>query len=221
MLTYNGSLVFNTPLSDQECKFLNNWQKLLKNVYEQQSQTSDKQEKANIALQINEAIGIDLTKDQLWTIMFAYNPLISFTNDRILIKGWHKKGQLREALLSYEHLFIGDNPIFTNFLYQDLNFIKKHTFTGIVQAAKYSDKAHNKEWCYLFEQDYVASIDCESKEKYLKNPTIYELDIKKDSFIDKLTKYFPKEFIYYAKIKQLTHDSVHVAKTIHTPRKKI
>jgi hypothetical protein len=195
MLTYSGFLTFDCPLTDHECDFLNEWQNLLNDTYQQREQQRSIQEKDIISQPINDFLGINLDQHQLWTIFWGYNPLISFTKEGINIEGSTTKGQLREALLSYEFLFLGEQPIFKNTIYEQASFLTQHNFEGYIQSKK-----KNRQWCYLIEKNSMYSVNAKTIEQYLTNPEKFPKTLKEDTFSDKFNKYFSKEFIAYSNL---------------------
>ncbi len=203
MLKYNGKLFFNNPLNDKEVVFLNAWQKKLTDIYEKYSKSPSKDEKENISSQLDSFSGISLTKEQKWTIFFAMSPMIKFTNDYILVKGEHQKGNIREAILAYKHFFIGENPVIAECM--NFRFSSARQLNGIIECEKRQNDTQTK-WCYLFENNNVYSIDAINKKEYQKEPSNYEKILKEDTFKIKLEKYFPPIIAYASLKKQLTTD---------------
>ncbi len=203
MLKYNGKLFLNHSLTDEEVHFLNSWQKKLTDIYEKYNKASSKNEKEAISSELDSFSGISLTKEQKWTIFFAMSPMIKFTNKYILVKGEHKKGNIREAILAYNHFFLGENPIMAECM--NFRFSSQKQINGIIECEKTQNEETTK-WCYLFEDGQVYSIDATNKRDYQKNPYHYEKILKEDTFKVKLEKYFPPIIAYASLKKQLSTD---------------
>ena len=204
MLTYQGKLVFYPPLNNEEYLFFNKWQNLLNKIYNEQSLCSSKDEKNEVANQINTFLGSNLNDGQLWTITFAYSPHLTITHDEIVVDGTYKKGQLREALLAYEHFFIGKNPLLKNYLYEGLQFINEHKLIGQVEAQSYNNKDGYNQWCYIFTGQETYSVNTATIKKYNENPNRYPKDFKEDTLEKHILSYFSKQFHEYAKLNYIT-----------------
>ncbi len=202
MLKYNGKLFFDKPLNDEEVIFLNNWQNKLFEIYEKYSGTITKAEKEKVSSELDVFSGINLSKEQKWTIFFAMSPMIKFTNDYILVKGSHKKGNIREAILAYQHFFLGENPVIAECM--NFKFSSSKKIEGFIECKK---KKLNEEtsWCYLFENNQVYSVEVASKKIYDNHPSLFEKILKEDTFKVKLDKYFPP-IIAYANLKKLLNN---------------
>lgn len=204
MRTYQGKLVFSPPLNNEEFSFFNEWQQLLDKVYREQELYSTKDEKNEVAHQINLFLGANLNDGQLWTIMFAYSPHLTITQNEIVVDGTYKKGQLREALLAYQHFFMGENPILKNYLYDDLHFINQHTLNGAVEAQVYTKEDGYTQWCYIFTENETYSVNTATIKKYEEAPTRYPKDFKEDTLLKHIDRYFSEKFREYAKLNYIT-----------------
>jgi hypothetical protein len=204
MLKYNGKLFFDTPLTDDEVSFLNSWQQKLVDIYEKYSKAATKKEKEEISAELDTFSGISLSNEQKWTIFFAMSPMIKFTNKYISVKGAHKKGNIREAILSYQHFFLGENPVIAECM--NFKFGSAKTLTGIIECEKkqYEEKTN---WCYLFENNQIYSIDATNKKTFETTPQLYEKALKEDTFKVKLDKYFPPIIAYATLKKQLSTEN--------------
>jgi hypothetical protein len=144
-------------------------------------------------LNIQNFLGLPFNKDQLWTLNFCHNPLIKFETTGIKIDGDTYKGQLRESLLAYMHLFFSNDALLKKCI-PDLSFIKNHTFNGIIEGKKtgYTKdyKKISSAWCYIAKNSDIYSVDSKNKEDYLLNPSQFPKEIKEDTCLEKLNKYF-------------------------------
>lgn len=209
MLKYNGKLFFNKPLNDEEVFFLNDWQNKLTEIYEKYGKAVTKIEKEQISSELDSFSGINLNKEQKWTIFFAMSPMISFKSDYILIKGTNKKGNIREAILAYQHFFLGENPVMAECM--NFKFSEPREIQGIIECKKkkYDEETH---WCYLFENKQIYSIEVANKKLYDKNPDLFEKNLKEDTFKSKLDKYFPPIIAYATLKKQLNNQEANTTK---------
>lgn len=190
-LIYHGELKITPHLSEEEVNFLNTWQKSLCDKFSLLDQIKDDDLKSEYYENVKDFIGLPLDKKQLWVLHFSFNPLISFESDKIIIKGEHKKGQLRDALLIYQHFFFSDDSFLKKYL-PNLNFIKPHTFDGIIQSEKFSYASGHTQWCYIAEKSKIYSVNAKTIQEYLSNPKNYEKQEKIDKSDERINRYFPK-----------------------------
>lgn len=190
-LIYKGELEVIPPFSNEEVKFLNTWQNLLAKEFLKLDDIQDNDMKNQHYDNIKSFIGLPLDDKQLWVLEFSFNPLISFTNDKIIINGEHSKGQLRDALLIYQHFFFSEDAFLKKYL-PNLNFFNEHKFSGIIESEKYSYKTGHSKWCYLVENSEISSVNAHTIEEYWDNPTKYPKDLKEDKSWERINNYYPK-----------------------------
>lgn len=207
MLQYKGCLYFDKSLDSQELEFLSAWQSKLEELYKEYFSTSKKTEREEISLKLNTYCGINFDSYQRWAIFFAMSPMISFEHDKIVLEGKNKKGNLREALLAYKHFFLNDNAVLKECL--ELDYLKPHNFSGIIEGQKTVDGVATN-WCYLFENNQVYSIDAPNIEQYNLNPNKWDKIFKEDTFQDKLNKYFPP-LINYANTRKSIYEKINTS----------
>ena len=198
MLEYNGKLYFDKPLSEEELSFLRIWQNKLSEISSDYRKASSKDLKERISQQINSFSGINFNDNQRWVIFFGMSPMISFEKDYIELSGSSKKGNMREALLAYQHFFLGEDPVLKYCM--GLDFLKEHKFNGIIESSKYENGGVSN-WCYIVENDSIFSVDAPTIAEYQNNPKKWQKIEKKDTFYDKLILYFPP-LIKYAEVKK-------------------
>jgi hypothetical protein len=197
MLKYNGKFYFDKELSTKELEFLSEWQQKLTEIQSEYLNVTIS-EKEDVSKKINTYSSIDFDAKQRWAIFFGMSPMIYFHKDCIELKGQSKKGNMREALLAYHHFFLSENSVLTQCM--NLDFMKPHQFSGIVEAEKWS-KGIKSNWCYLSENSNISSISSPTINDYKKSPKKWIKIDKEDTFYDKLVLYFPP-LIEYAKIKK-------------------
>lgn len=190
-LIYEGVLEVTPPFSDEEVKFLNTWQNILAQQFLELDSVTDNDMKNKYYDSIKNFIGLPLDDKQLWVLHFSFNPLIRFEHDKIIIKGEHSKGQLRDALLIYQHFFFSEEPFLKKYL-PNLKFLNEHTFDGIIQSEKYSNKTGHTQWCYLAEKSKIFSVNAKTSDEYLSNPGKYLKSVKEDKSDDRINRYYPK-----------------------------
>lgn len=199
MLKYNGKIFFDNPLNNKEIEFLQNWQAKLVEINNEYRQAGTKQSKETISEKINTYSGIDFDDKQRWAIFFAMSPMIYFHKDCIELKGQSPKGNMREALMAYHHFFIGNDAVLKECM--DLNFLKTHNFSGIVESWKKDKYGDESQWCYLAQNNKISSIDAPTIKDYYENPDKWTKIEKEDTFYDKLVMYFPP-LMNYASLKK-------------------
>lgn len=197
MLKYKGKLFFKTPLTDEAVQFLNEWQQNLVDTYNEYRDAVTKAEKETVSLKLNTYSGINFSAQQRWAIYFAMSPMITFQNDCVSIKGSNRKGNIREAVLAYQHFFFSDVGVLKQCL--GTEFIEPNQISGIVECSKKQNDTKTQ-WCYLFKNNQVYSIDSATIKEYEKTPNNFHLELKEDTFHEKLLKYFPP-LLEYAKLK--------------------
>lgn len=191
-LIYHGELQVTPPFSNEEVNFLNTWQNILAKEFLELDNVNNAEIKNQHYDTIKSFIGLPLDEKQLWLLHFAFNPLIKFETDKIIIEGEHTKGQLRDALLMYQHFFFSKDAFLKKYL-PHLNFLNEHTFNGIIQAEKYSYKSGYTQWCYLAEKSEISSVDATTINEYLANPSQYPKEIKEDRCWERINTYYPKD----------------------------
>lgn len=190
-LIYHGELKVTPPFSDEEVIFLNTWQKVLAEKFLELDTVKDEDTKNQYYDSIKNFIGLPLDDKQLWLLHFSFNPLISFEKDKIVIEGEHSKGQLRDALLIYQHFFFSEEPFLKAYL-PHLQYFKEHVFNGIIQSEKFSYKTGHTQWCYIAENSEISSINARTIEEYLAKPKKYPKEAKEDKSWERISKYYPK-----------------------------
>lgn len=190
-LIYHGELKLTPALSEEEVQFLNTWQTALAEKFSLLDSTKDDDLKSQYYNNIKDFIGLPLDDKQLWVLHFSFNPLISFEKDKIIIHGEHEKGQLRDALLIYQHFFFSEEPFMTKYL-PYLTFMKEHTFDGIIQSEKFSYKTGHTQWCYIAEKSEITSVNAKTIDEYLANPKQFPKEEKEDKSHDRIERYYPK-----------------------------
>ena len=74
---------------------------------------------------------------------------------------------------------------------KDLNFIKPHTFNGILQAEKYSGERYSQ-WCYIAKNSDMYSVTAKTINDYLSNPGKYPKEMKEDKSFERMNTYYPE-----------------------------
>lgn len=192
ILIYEGELTITPNLSEKELNFLNTWQTLLSEKFFNISNTEDSELKLQYYKDINEFIGLPLDSKQLWVLEFSFNPLIKFEKDKIIVKGEHTKGQIRDCLLMYHHLFLSTEPFLKKYL-PNLEFFQEHNFSGIIQCEKFSHKTGHTQWCYIAEQSVIYSVNAKTIHEYSTNPKKYPKIDKEDKSEERINRYYPKD----------------------------
>lgn len=190
-LIYHGELMVTPHFSDEEVTFLNTWQKILANKFLELDSVKDEDTKNQYYDSIKSFIGLPLDDKQLWLLHFSFNPLIFFEKDKIIIKGEHSKGQLRDALLIYQHFFFSEEPFLKAYL-PHLKYFKEHTFSGLIESEKFSYKTGHTQWCYIAEKSEISSVNAKTIQEYLNNPRKYPKEEKEDKSWERINKYYPK-----------------------------
>lgn len=190
-LIYHGELQVTPHFSNEEVHFLNTWQNMLAQEFLILDDVKNLDIKNQHYETIKNFIGLPLNENQLWLLHFSFNPLIHFEVDKIIIEGEHSKGQLRDSLLMYQHLFFSKNAFLKKYL-QNLSFFNEHTFSGIIQAEKYSYKTGHTQWCYLAENSEIHSVNAKTIDDYLINPKLYPKELKEDKSLERINNYYPK-----------------------------
>lgn len=199
MLRYDGKLYFDKPLNDEELSFLRGWQEKLMEINEDYFPAS-KAEREVISERINGHTGIAFDGYQRWAIFHAMCPMIEFHKDCIEFSGSSIKGNMREAVMAYHHFFLGEDAVLKQCL--DLNFLSVHKLSGIVEGWRRDERTREvTEWCYIVENNQFKSVNAPTVEEYEKDPLKWKIDVKEDTFYDKLVKYFPP-LMEYADIKK-------------------
>lgn len=200
MLEYHGSLQITPILSHEEVTFLNDWQYLLNDLYEDYSRGDDA-DKEKVVAKISNHLGFPLDHHQVWTLFFCYNPLIKFTNDTVNIDGCTIKGQLRPALLAYNHLFLSEHAVLKNAIIQHIPFLKEHVFNGLIDS--YSDKVDKKtglrkqsQWVYIVKESDIYAVDNMTVSQYLQHKEKAIINDKDDICMTHLNKYYPPVIAY-------------------------
>lgn len=192
ILIYDGELTITPNLSEQELNFLNTWQNLLSEKFLKISNTEDNILKVQYYNDINQFIGLPLDSKQLWVLEFSFNPLIKFEKDKIIIKGEHSKGQLRDSLLMYHHLFLSEEPFLKKYL-PNIEFLTEHSFSGIIQCEKNSQKTGHTQWCYIAEKSIIYAVNAKTKNEYINNKHKYPKQDKDDKSEERINRYYPKD----------------------------
>lgn len=188
---YDGFLNITPALSNEEVSFLNNWQKTLGSFFDLIDSTNDLSEKEKNNNLIKEFIGLEFNPKQLWLLKFYYNPLLEFTNDKVIISGETTKGQLRQAISIYHHFFFNDDSFMKRY-FNNLDFIKNHSLNGLIEG-----EIDNKKWVYIVENNNFSSVSCNGIDDYLKrvkNEQFLFKEEKDDDSSKNIDKYFsPKD----------------------------
>jgi hypothetical protein len=213
MLSYTGTIQLTPHLNQDEVEFLNNWQNKLYSIYhrhihEYSGSRNFKNLSSDLTCEIEHFLGLSLDKNQHWTILFCFSPMIHFTEQGMDIYGSDEKGQFREALLAYQHFFMGEQAVLRDACYEHLSFIQSHVMNGIISCenTKLHDNSSGK-WCYLVKDNQIVSVDAPNAQAWLKNPNKYPEMYKEDTTKEKLDKYFPP-LIQYARINRSTLDNL-------------
>lgn len=191
---------------------------MLNDVYE------DYEIEPSASLRINSFLNLELDDKQRWTICWNYSPMISkFEKDKIVIDGCGEKGQLRPAILSYLHFFIGEDPVLRNAKYGDLSFLNTHSLNGVVDAEKHdANTGTHSRWLYLIENENTYSIDGVDYEEFMSNPKKHSVHkvAKNDHCQKMLASYFPPVYSY-AKIVKSVVENETVSKKHEKAKNKI
>lgn len=213
MLSYTGMIKLTPHLSPDEVEFLNNWQTKLnsiyhRHIYDNYGSRNFKNLSTDLTCEIDHFLGLSLDKNQHWTILFCFSPMVHFTEQGMDIYGSDEKGQFREALLAYQHFFMGEQPVLRDACYEHLSFIQSHSMNGIISCenTKLHDKSSGK-WCYLVKDNEIVAVDAPNAQTWLKNPDKYPVIHKEDTTKEKLDKYFPP-LIQYARINRSTLENL-------------
>lgn len=178
-IEYSGFLKIDPPLSKNELSFLKKWQSFLKLNY-----------KKDRALNIGtELLNLSFTSKSFWILSYAFYPNLKFTKNSIIFSGESPKGNLREAVLMYHHLFLSNKPFFVNSVN---SFFTPHTINGEVFGLK-----NNVSFKYTVIDSCFFSNSLEKEDKiptYLNKYFDYLIPylnlqktlIQKDSFIKKI-----------------------------------
>ncbi len=204
MLRYNGKLNFDVPLNDQELEFLTDWQNKLVETNNSFWSTQNKNKREEISEKFNAYAGINFDPKQRWAIFYGMNPMIHFHKDYIELNGQSKKGNLREVLLAYHHFFIGKDAVFKECM--DLQFLKEHNFSGIIESYKRDVRNLESRWCYVVNNNDFKSVDSPTIKDYQSNPNRWPATTKEDTFYANLVKYFPP-LLQYARIKKSVRET--------------
>lgn len=192
ILIYEGELTITPSLSSKELDFLTTWQNLLAEKFFNLSNTEDNNLRLQYYKDINQFIGLPLDSKQLWVLEFSFNPLIRFEKDKIVVKGESSKGQIRDALLMYHHLFLSEEPFLKKYL-PNLDFFQKHDFSGIIQCEKFNHKTGHTKWCYIADNSTIYSVNAKTIDDYMSNPKKYPKINKEDKSEERINKYYPKD----------------------------
>jgi hypothetical protein len=210
MLTYTGFIELTPHLCEDEVVFLNNWQNRLNSIYHRHindygGSRNFKNLSTDLTCEIDSFLGLSLSKEQHWTIMFCFSPMIHFSQEGIMVYGSDKKGQFRDAVLAYQHFFLGETSVLRDACYEHLSFIKQHAMNGIISCENTAPKdlSSTGKWCYLIEDNIIGSVNAPDAQAWLARPEKYEVIEKEDTTFDKLSRYFPP-LMLYAKINRST-----------------
>lgn len=216
-LIYSGELKITPSLSEEEVNFLNAWQIALAEKFSLLDGTKDDALKSKYYENIKDFIGLPLDDKQLWVLHFSFNPLIRFEKNKIIINGEHNKGQLRDALLIYQHFFFSESPFMKKYL-PHLNFMNEHKFDGIIQSEKFSYKTGHTQWCYIAKNSEIFSVNAKTIDEYVANPDKFQKQEKEDKSQERIERYYPS----HSPLMQFLALNVKLEpKNIHTKKVKI